>query len=79
MPSAVHRVPHDRLGAIVGDVDAFLAAVEADPDEGNRHREVLLGALVDRAQVVVRRQLFEGRQQRDLVPGVHHPSVLVHE
>jgi hypothetical protein len=67
----MHRIPHDRLRPIVRDVDALLAALEADPDEGNGHREVLLRALVDRAQVVVRRQLCEGRQQGRFEDGVH--------
>src|SRR5258708_5621917 len=72
----MHRPSHGRLGSIIGDIDALLAAVEADPDEGNGHAVVILRAVVDQGLMIVRRQLFEGRQQWRVVCGFDlHESV----
>ena len=40
-------LPHDRFRPVVGDVETLLAAVEADPDKGNRHGQLLFRAVVD--------------------------------
>ncbi len=63
-----HRFSYQLL--VVGDVDALFAAGEPQLNEGNGDGEMLLGALVDRAKMLGRSQLGEGREQRGIVLGV---------
>jgi hypothetical protein len=66
-PGRVERVEDLLGGRLVGDVEAALAALQAEADEGHEGVELLLGGLVDQAQVVVHLQAPDRVEVRRLV------------